>query len=244
MGNDQAQNLTQGLKNWLQKTYSTYWPNFIIGLITLFLGIPVAVYMTNHKGAVYGIVIGFSLLAILTITSLIYYFARRKRSIGLQAHKEPTTTAEKPTAERPPSINQTMSNSPGGIQNTGSNVNINQGRLRRELTEEKRAIMSGVLNPAPKNAINIDFAFNDGEAHTFAVQLVNFLNSIGWRATLGSPSIEGTIQSGLGIFVQDRNLPGAGALQLALERAGFPTSGSENPELPKGRMSLFVGSRP
>jgi hypothetical protein len=146
--------------------------------------------------------------------------------------------------KQPSSINQTMTDSPGGIQSIGDNVTINQGRLRRELTAEKRQRMLGMLAPAEKSSIEVSFALNDGEAHTFARQLVNFLNEVGWQARLGAPTIEGTVQSGLCIFANNRNVAGAGALQKALEQVGFPTAGRENPEIPVNEIRFFVGSRP
>lgn len=98
--NDQAPNLIQGFKLWFHSAHSIYWPNIITGLIILFLGIPVAVYMSTHKGAIYALGIGVSLLAGLIIMSVAHYIAQRIPSNNSQALRE--SSAPSPTASQVP----------------------------------------------------------------------------------------------------------------------------------------------
>lgn len=98
----QAPNLTQSFKFWLHQTHSIYWPNFIIGMIILFIGMPVAVFMSTRTGAIYALGIGLSLLAVLVIMSLAHYVAQRASSKSVQP--SPVASIPLPETDAAPQI--------------------------------------------------------------------------------------------------------------------------------------------
>ena len=78
-------NFSQSLYFWLHKTFLVYWPNALLGVVILFIGIPVAVYMNNRKGAIYGFGVGLCILSCSIIMSLAHYFAQRSSSNSSQS---------------------------------------------------------------------------------------------------------------------------------------------------------------
>src|SRR5438034_10826644 len=85
-----------------------------------------------------------------------------------------------------PSINQTMTNSPGGMQ-AGRDLIVSQGAKPRRLTPEQKRTLLEMLRDAPKGEIMVLCnAFAGTEPCDFANEIVSVLNDqvAGWRAKL------------------------------------------------------------
>lgn len=150
-----------------------------------------------------------------------------------------------PSKASPPSINQTMIDSPGGIQ-AGGDVIVNQEPPQRKLTPEQRAKLLSLLHSMPRPPIKILSMMGDTESMNFASELASVFRSAGWSVTGPNQAMLAGNPKGLLIVVhsQDKAPAGAGDLQAALENTGFKAEGEANSGYPENSLALIVGHKP
>jgi hypothetical protein len=146
------------------------------------------------------------------------------------------------------SINQTMNNSPGGIQ-AGGNVTINQGIQPRRLTAEQEAQFVKIVKDNPKGNIEISCIESGGpEPCDFARQLARLLESkdAGWAVNF-SPLMFGAgdptkIIPEMYILVHSNKNPPPRAivLQYALKSVGYDAIGIERSDVEADFVQLTV----
>ena len=158
-----------------------------------------------------------------------------------QSNSESKKAKSKKRKSTPKVIKQTMTNSPGAIQAESVTIMTDPPRT---ITAVKQAQMLEILKSEPRGVIDISWVMGNDEARDFANQIGEVLRSAGWQVTMGSPATEGTSPRNIGIFVRSERTPGAGALQQALGKVGFPAVGILNPEFPEQRIGLFVAQKP
>jgi hypothetical protein len=149
-----------------------------------------------------------------------------------------------------PSITQTMTNSPGGIQAAG-NVTVNQGLQPRKLTAQQRALLIAALESflqrVPKGPVKVTAVFGDGESIAFAEELTGVLEVAGWKIdSTGQSTFAPKVPVGLFVMVHSREtapLHGA-ALQRAFAAAGMPIGADVYSGVPIGVVELLVGRQP
>lgn len=145
----------------------------------------------------------------------------------------------------PSSINQTMTNSPGGIQ-AGGNITINERPQARELTPEQRQSLIRILNKSPKGSIDVTAVMGDNESAAFADQLTKILESAGWTVVHSGLTTFVGHTVGLIVVIHDsQKVPEhADVLRRALNSIGFPTKGEVSPSRPQDVIELVVASKP
>jgi hypothetical protein len=154
-------------------------------------------------------------------------------------------TDEKKSETIPSSINQTMTNSPGGIQ-AGGSVTINHGVQPRKLTDEQESLFVKFLRGNAKGGIEISCIESGGpEPCDFARQLAQLLGSAGWSVNF-SPIMFGagdptkTIPE-MYILVRANDVPQrATVLQNALKSVGYNAVGIERPDVAPDHVQLTV----
>ncbi len=143
-----------------------------------------------------------------------------------------------------PSISQTMTNSPGGVQ-AGGNVTINQGKQPRTITTTQRSRCLSMPQGKPKGSLTISCVLGDGESLSFARELEKLLRAAEWK-------IEDFRQVNFnhtpkGILLQVRNQDDitdyADSLYQALNTL-YKTIGDINPKSAKHSLTLIVGQQP
>jgi hypothetical protein len=152
---------------------------------------------------------------------------------------------QKPT---PPTISQTMTNSPGGVQ-AGGNVIISSTIPPRVLTAAQENTIITALEAAPPSgqAVISCLVNDDQEPCNFARQLSKTLTSkAGWMIPRVVPRIgfgDSTKPvATLAVTVQNAEKPPAHALALrrGLTMAGIPSVGFADAELPDGLIEITV----
>lgn len=89
---------------------------------------------------------------------------------------------EKKPDATPTSINQTMNNSPHGVQSVGDNVTINQGALPRVLTATQRSEIVKALQGHKPAKVHVLIVGGEREIRAYAEQIAEAINSAGWEA--------------------------------------------------------------
>lgn len=155
--------------------------------------------------------------------------------------------SQKPT-QNPSLINQTMKDSPGGIQ-AGGNVTINQGVQPRKLTAEQEGQFVKILKDNVKGNIQVTCIESGGpEPCDFARQLVGLLESkdAGWTVEFsplmfGAGDPKKTIPE-MYILVQNAKSPPIRAivLQQALKTVGYDAIGLERSDVAPDFVQLTI----
>lgn len=104
----------------------------------------------------------------------------KKPSASVEANVEQANPSNSPVA------NQTMTDSPGGVQIQGNHNTVNQGVQPRKLTPEQEVLFVQILKDNPKGHVEIDCVESGGpEPCDFARQLGRLLESrdAGWTVT-------------------------------------------------------------
>jgi hypothetical protein len=147
--------------------------------------------------------------------------------------------------KKPPSITQTMTNSPGGMQ-AGRDIIINQ---ERKLTREQRDLFLTTVRSSSgeKGLVTIESPWGDSEAAKFAEQLSGLLIEGGWRTAVSQAGGYPQIPIGLIMLVRDKDrLPSTPAmLQFTLGLIGLKTDAHLGDEsVQPGNIRLIVGAKP
>jgi hypothetical protein len=161
------------------------------------------------------------------------------------------------TAASPPALNQTMTNSPGGIQ-AGGNVTVNQTPPPRRIPEDARFRIVAMLSQT-RAKVEVLAPVNNNEAARLAMDIYEVLTSAGWDMQ-GEP-VRYTLSVGPqqpGILIEMAGEPVAPGARLTFskeEPAGIlgivfhqlkfaPLVAQRWRDMPVGVIRISVGPRP
>lgn len=153
--------------------------------------------------------------------------------------------AQQPTST-PSLINQSMVNSPGGIQ-AGGDVTINQGPQSRKLTPEQRGrLISALQQSVSKGQVRVTHVMGDAESTDFADELERVLEATGWKVNEIGESAFIPVPKGLVVVVHSPETAPKHAFALvdAFTAAGFAIQRDVYPGLPSSTVELVVGRNP
>jgi hypothetical protein len=167
---------------------------------------------------------------------------------------EPHSTPMVPTKEKDkmsdtPKINQTMMNSPGGLQ-VGRDLNVNVNAARRLAEAQKQFLIGEMSKSVGTNGSGlITCIMGDPESTTLALDFVDVFRRAGWA--LPGSGFNQALFSGLprGVIVkihsrEDTELPQIKRLIESMFRLGLQRSGEIDPNVPSGEFQLIIGARP
>lgn len=151
--------------------------------------------------------------------------------------------------DSPYSINQTMTNSPYGIQ-AGRDVIINPYRfwgLNDAQLELLRKRMAPFARPEDRSDL-ITCVLSDPESAKFAVSLVNTFRAAGWNLTgsgfyqaIFAGHVEGIIVK---LHSREANPSGLTEFLSTIRQAGIEPFGEVDNNIPPERFQIIVGSKP
>jgi hypothetical protein len=158
-----------------------------------------------------------------------------------QSHKR----KRRKVGKEKPSINQTMTNSPGGIQ-AGRDVIQKQTPPRKLSSDQKNTFLNTVRSFSPKCLVEVTSVLGNGESSNFAEQLDALLIEAGWTTKGVRQGIFSSVPVGLIMQIHDKDNipPSAPLLQHALGQIGFQTEGSYHQQAAVGTIYLIVGTQP
>lgn len=234
-----------GVNDWgqvLRATWSDfadrYSPNVIVTLLALLLLTPIAgAIMTSPKTIVIGIASGLTLVTWFGAYQIIRHLKPPPQEQQAMPDKRPD--------HGPPSISQSMVNSPSGIQ-AGRDVNIYQAPKPRHLTDEQRArLLLALRDSQNKGPIVVECFSGVSNSCVFASDLAKVLEAAGWpgrfRQLIGSTS-----QPPVGLIVRTRNIDKppahAASLRHALLSVDLTTESTADTGLDGESVVLVVGS--
>lgn len=113
-----------------------------------------------------------------------------------------------------------------------------QQQPRTFSTEQRQRVLDALRAAAPKGPVEV-VSVVDGEAHGFALMLLEILREAGWRASGVSQGIYDIRIVGVEIVVNNPPPAHAGALQQALRSAGLEVGG--RPASGSPTVTLLVG---
>lgn len=142
-------------------------------------------------------------------------------------------------------INQSMTNSPGGVQ-AGRDVIINQAPADRHLTAEQKDKLLEILRNNPKGKVGVTCHAIGGEPCNFAREIIDVLRSAGWVVEFNDHALIIGETQGLVIQIRSANSAPVRAvvLQQSLKTIGFAAVGQLDNSLNEDDVKLLVGTRP
>jgi hypothetical protein len=139
-----------------------------------------------------------------------------------------------------PSVHQTMTNSPGGIQ-AGRDVTINLKPAERQLTIEQMNILTDELRADGFRSVAV-MELGDREANNFAQQFLVAIRASGWQVTRNYSGMVMPPPYGLILTVPRREAPEGIALLSALVKVGLHVEVRVRPNV--NQSELLIGLRP
>jgi flagellar biosynthesis GTPase FlhF len=114
----------------------------------------------------------------------------------------------------------------------------------RVVLPQQRAVISAALTAHAGESINIQIFAQEGEALTYANQIIESLTSAGLK--VGSSIMMGGTGTGLGFTLHSQNdqPPLALAIANAFRTAGIPYGVQVKPETAEHSFAIFIGSKP
>lgn len=158
-------------------------------------------------------------------------------------------TSQKP-APTPPTISQTMTNSPGSLQ-VGGNLIVNPGNGHWGLNDEQLSLLSRRLAPFAQQKDRGDLitcVLGDSASTRFAVNLVAAFRKAGWNLP-GSgynQSIFSGVVEGIILKVNSKDAKPLGLLEfvMTMREAGIEPVGEIDTSIPPENFRIVVGLKP